>query len=1020
MGYKRNYAICAFLNLLLILVFVLPAEAQRYNFKSYSVNNGLPHSQVHGLFQTHDGYLWAGTYGGGLAKFDGEEFTTYTTEDGLKDNSIEIIFEDSNENLWVTTYQSGIAKMEGDEFIYPFDNSTLDTADVFAVDEMRNGDLWIGTYDAGIFIYDGSELNRITTEDGLVNNSIWDFWEAENGDIWIATSGGISILKNNQLKEGKEFQNFTTEDGLSGSEIYRVIPDSEGSLWFATSNGITVWDGSSFSTITELAGTELGYIYDIISASEGSIWVGTYSKGVFVYSDGTAKHITENNGLSSNYIYDLYEDDDGNVWIATDEDGINRYEGEAFTFYGTESGVTSQKIYSLHEDREGNIWVGTSEGIFNFKDGSFKSIGFPEGYESSKEVWAIEELANGDLLFLMPDNAIYRYDGKDFSNYSETHNLDLWFTYDLYVDQDNTCWVTTEWGVFQIDNEKVTHYTAENGLPSDVVYQVYKHNGYLWFATYSGISRFDGSSFKNYTTADGINHRYISFITSDGKGNLWLGTGGGVSLLDLDENGDVVSIDNFGKEIGMKSLTTQVLWFDESGTLWQGTNGGIHRLDVPGYWETGNMELMHYRLTDNGIGIETNQGAVLPIDDNRVLFGTMEGVLELDPNKIEEQTKDLNLHITNVQRNSQEIEWDQYVDSLSYKFGRLLFPEVTFPYGQHTYSINYKAPFFGNTSNEKFRYKLEGFDDEWSGPTSSKTAIFTNLDPGDYNFIVQVKANDSEWSQNEAHYQFAIAHPFWQTYWFYGLIALSTIGLIYGYIRFRVGSLEKQRLEELVDEQTKDLQEALAEKEVLIKEIHHRVKNNLAVISGLLELQRGYAENDFVNRVLSESQRRVQSISMIHEKLYQNERLAEIDFEKYIRELVDIIAYSFNYTDKEIEVDIDIDDFKLGVSQGIPCGLMLNELVSNSYEHAFTDQENGKIEISAEHKQEGKIKLVVKDDGKGLPEDFSIGENGSLGLTLIDTLSGQLQGEYVLENTENGMQFILEFEMEEPQEKVPV
>ncbi|PAU95911.1 hypothetical protein CK503_02335 [Aliifodinibius salipaludis] len=1020
MGYKKNYAICVFFKVLLILVSVLPAEAQRHNFKSYSVNNGLPHSQVHGLFQTHDGYLWTGTYGGGLAKFDGEEFTTYTTEDGLKDNSVEIIFEDSKENLWVTTYQSGIAKMKGDKFIYPFDNSTLDTADVFAVDEMRNGDLWIGTYDAGIFIYNGLELDRITTEDGLVDNSIWDFWEAENGDIWIATSEGISILKNNQLKEGKQFHNFTADDGLSGSEVYRIVPDKEGNLWFATSNGITVWDGSSFSTITELAGTELDYIYDIIAASDGSIWIGTYSKGVFVYSDGTAKHITESNGLSSNYIYDLHEDDDGKVWIATDEVGINQYEGETFTFYGTESGTISSKIYSLHEDRKDNVWVGTSEGIYNFKDGNFKSIGYPEGYDSPKEVWDITEFANGDLLFLMPDNAIYKYDGQKFTNYSEEHGLDLWFTYELYVDRDNTLWIGTETGLFHKEGDKLTHYTVEDGLPSDVVYQVYMHKGYLWFATYNGISRFDGSSFKNYTTADGINHRYISFLTSDEKGNLWLGTGGGVTLLDLDENGDVLSIDNFGKEIGMKSLTTQVLWFDESGALWQGSNGGIHRLDVPGYWETGIMELSHYRLTDSGIGIETNQGAVLPVGDNRVLFGTMEGVLELEPNKVEEQTKDLNLHITSVRRNSQKIEWDQYVDSLSYKFGRLLFPEVTFPHGQHTYSISYNAPFFGNTSNEKFRYKLEGFDDDWSEPTSSKTAIFTNLDPGDYNFVVQVKTPNSEWSENEAQYQFAVAHPFWQTYWFYGLIALSTIGLIYGYIRYRVGMLEKQRLQELVDEQTKDLQEALAEKEVLIKEIHHRVKNNLAVISGLLELQRGYAENDFVDRVLSESQRRVQSISMIHEKLYQNERLAEIDFEKYIRELVDIIAYSFNYTDKEIEVNIEIDDFKLGVSQGIPCGLMLNELVSNSYEHAFTDQENGKIEISAKHKQSGKIKLIVKDNGKGLPEDFAIGQNGSLGLTLIDTLSGQLQGEYILENTEDGTQFILEFEMEEPEEKVPV
>jgi two-component sensor histidine kinase len=233
--------------------------------------------------------------------------------------------------------------------------------------------------------------------------------------------------------------------------------------------------------------------------------------------------------------------------------------------------------------------------------------------------------------------------------------------------------------------------------------------------------------------------------------------------------------------------------------------------------------------------------------------------------------------------------------------------------------------------------------------------------------------------------------------------------------------LEKQRLQEQVDEQTKDLQEALAEKEVLIKEIHHRVKNNLAVISGLLELQMGYADNSFVSRVLSESQRRVQSISMIHEKLYQNERLAEIDFEKYVHELIDIIAYSFSSPDKDINIDIEIDDFKLGVDQGIPCGLILNEVVSNAFEHAFKGRKEGTIKIRM-NEIGRKVRLIIKDDGKGLPENFENTERDSLGVTLVETLSQQLQGEYEMtSNGEDGQgtRFSLEFEKEEAPLKVP-
>ncbi len=114
--------------------------AQRYNLQVYSVNKGLPHSQVHSLLQTSDGFLWAGTYGGGLAKFDGSEFTTYTINDGLKDNSIEIIYEDSKENLWVSTYRSGIAKMEGDQFVYPFYTSEGSTGTMVIFGLERTGE----------------------------------------------------------------------------------------------------------------------------------------------------------------------------------------------------------------------------------------------------------------------------------------------------------------------------------------------------------------------------------------------------------------------------------------------------------------------------------------------------------------------------------------------------------------------------------------------------------------------------------------------------------------------------------------------------------------------------------------------------------------------------------------------------------------------------------------------------------------------------------------------------------------
>jgi len=194
------------------------------------------------------------------------------------------------------------------------------------------------------------------------------------------------------------------------------------------------------------------------------------------------------------------------------------------------------------------------------------------------------------------------------------------------------------------------------------------------------------------------------------------------------------------------------------------------------------------------------------------------------------------------------------------------------------------------------------------------------------------------------------------------------------------------------------------------------------VISGLFELQVDYSDDEFATKILRESQRRIQSISMIHEKLYQNERLAEIDFSKYIKELVDVITYSNSKTDNNIDVEISTGNVKLGVNQGIPCGLIINELISNAYEHAFEGREEGKVWITFEELEETKIKLSVKDNGIGLPADFEEKqqESQSLGMVLVETLARQLSGDMEIRNLAQGVEFIIEFEKENPTLKIPV
>ncbi|MGM0547413.1 MAG: two-component regulator propeller domain-containing protein [Bacteroidota bacterium] len=1003
--------------LLLLLLVLLPGIvlAQQYNFNSYSVNKGLPHPKVHEIMQTSDGFIWAGTYGGGLAKFDGYNFQVFTNAEGLKDESVETMYEDSSGTLWIGTYLSGLAKIQADSIVYPFKDSLLSDHTILTIDEVRQeGELWLGTEEGGFFIYDGEEFRQFTTDDGLLYDTVWDFWQDDNGDIWIATQRGISIF------DGESFRNISDELQFPAEKVFSFLPHADGKLWIGTDNGISIWDGDSFSAIEEINGQSLGYVMDMVADTSGDVWVGTSRNGVFEITDTTKRHMTRENGLSSNQIYDLHKDDQGNIWIATDEDGITLYTGDNFKFYGKESGLGSSSVLSLQRDQQQNVWVGTYEGIYRYRQSrGFEEVSLPNDFEEPGEIWDMATFSNGDLLALMPNDALYRYSNGQFSNFSKKHSFDQWFTYDVYINEDDEVLVGTNEGLFIFSDGELQQYTIDEGLVGNVVFHIYQDEDTYWLGTRDGLSKFDGKHFANYTTDDGLVHKEVTYITADEAGDLWVGTAGGVSYVELDEQDNLSNITNFDKNDGLMLTTTQFLWFDEQQNLWQGTNGGLHKFHVPNFHETGNMEIAHYGLSDEGIGLETNHKAILSVDSSTVWIGSMKGVLEIDTEDLHKTDLSLPLYITGIERNSNPIEQSQQAKSFDYKFGRPLYEDIEFDHGQDTYTFEFSALAFGDYGDINYRYKLDGFEEEWSEPSVVNSATYTSLEPGSYELIVQARIGESGWESTETRIRFSIAPPFWGTYWFYTLVIFVIGGLIYSFTQYRVNKIEKRELKKRVDRQTEHLVQALEEKEVLIKEIHHRVKNNLAVISGLLGLQMDHADNNFANRVLAESQRRVQSISMIHEKLYQNKQLAEIDFEKYVRELVDIIAFSFSNPNKNIEVNIDIDDFTLGIDQGIPCGLILNEVVSNAFEHAFADQKEGTIDISIQLTNQQQVTIKVQDNGKGLPEGFETNQHESLGLTLVETLGTQLMGDVRWESTARGAAFILVFEKEQPEIDIP-
>lgn len=244
------------------------------------------------------------------------------------------------------------------------------------------------------------------------------------------------------------------------------------------------------------------------------------------------------------------------------------------------------------------------------------------------------------------------------------------------------------------------------------------------------------------------------------------------------------------------------------------------------------------------------------------------------------------------------------------------------------------------------------------------------------------------------------------------------------YLRLNVGRLVGEKgedqqmlaiLEDITPEKKyqKQIEESLEEKKVLLSEVHHRVKNNLAIIAGLIELQKETLDNEKLVTILNVTQNRIHSISGVHELLYNTESFSEISFEEYAKKLIERLHRMFQSEKKNVDISYDFDLGCLNINQAIPLGLLLNELVTNSFKHAFRNREGGKISISIKEEKHNtdSIKVIYQDDGNGFDNKVFESSN-TLGVTLIKTLLSQLNADYTI-NARNGFHFEFIFQIRE-------
>ncbi|OPY28717.1 MAG: DNA-binding transcriptional regulator BasR [Methanobacterium sp. PtaU1.Bin242] len=220
-------------------------------------------------------------------------------------------------------------------------------------------------------------------------------------------------------------------------------------------------------------------------------------------------------------------------------------------------------------------------------------------------------------------------------------------------------------------------------------------------------------------------------------------------------------------------------------------------------------------------------------------------------------------------------------------------------------------------------------------------------------------------------------------------------------------AIERKNAEKKLLKTEESLKKSLQEKEVLLREIHHRVKNNMQIISSLFNLESTYTTNIEEKKIFEDSQNRVKSMAMIHEKLYQSHDLAKIDFADYIKSLASVLFSSYGVS-TDIKLTINVEDVLFDIETAVPCGLIVNELLTNSIKHAFPRDRNGEIIIKLHRDDEENFILTVSDNGVGFPEGLDFKNTDTLGLQLVDTLVRQLEGTIEL-NKKDGTEFIVTF-----------
>ena len=744
------------------------AYAQKYNFRNFSLEDGLSQSQVYAITQSQDGNMWFGTHGGAITITNGISEKYFTTNDGLPDYQIWDFLPASDGKIWIGT-SNGIAYYDGYQIVnYPETESQT----INDIIEDKDKNIWFSS-DSGIYIFKNNKIEQFETK---LYSSASIFCDSKN-NIWYYSYFGISQIKNNKS------YNIENSDDIYGTVIFE---DNEQNMWFGTENGLYCYKNEEFTLYTTKDGLPGNNIVDITQDAENNIWLATESSGISIFNGKTFLNINAEQGIGFDYVTVLYRDNNNNIWLGTDGGGACMFIDFTFIQQNFDSNSGNNFIMSAFVDSKQNLWVGSDgAGIFTNQTGEFLNISEKDGLVGNY-VYGIIETKNGDFWFATYEG-LSKYDGKNFTNYTTLNSvLGTDYLIVIFEDNENNIWIGTNGvGMLKFANDEFTIYDENTGFDATSVWDFYTtKDNKLYIATENGLFVFSEKDSLHYTTEDGLGVNGIGAIIEDDKGIIWLGTDIGISRFDGE------NFINYDKKDGLSSEICYFIIFDKNNYMIAGTEKGIDKIKFD---DAGNIiSIKNYGKDEGFMGIECNQNAVAQDAQGILYIGTMDGLMIYNPLLKNEKLHEPIVNITNIKLFYEETDWLNYTDSL--QAWNLLPENLILPYNKNNITFEFVGIDFTNPEKVKYQFKLEGFDKEWMPLTKNNFATYSNIPPGKFAFLIKAVTNNGVWNTETAEFYFVIKPPFWKTFWFYLISGLGLFGLIFFIFHLRTRQLKKAKI----------------------------------------------------------------------------------------------------------------------------------------------------------------------------------------------------------------------------------